>query len=172
MLQSLDVISVNLWDILISLANLVILFWLVKKFLYKPVKNVLAKRQSEIDEKFESAKIAEDEAVKNKEFWETKMQDAEEKADEILSETTETAKLRGEKIISDAKMRAESIIRLAQTEADLEYKKAADGIKREIAEVSGAIAEKILEREIDEKNHRDLIDSFIEKIGDGDGGNQ
>ena len=50
MIQSLDVISVNLWDILISLANLLILFILVKKFLFKPVKKVLEKRQSEIDE--------------------------------------------------------------------------------------------------------------------------
>ena len=69
-------------------------------------------------------------------------------------------------------MQAESIIRNAQTEAELEYKKAADGIKREIVSVSEAIAEKMLEREIDTENHRDLIDSFIEKIGDENGGNQ
>jgi len=48
-MQTLEVISVNLWQILISLLNLLILFLLFKKFLFKPVNNMLAKRQSEID---------------------------------------------------------------------------------------------------------------------------
>ena len=49
MLQPLDVISVNLWHILISLLNLVILFLVVKKFLFKPVKELFARRQAELD---------------------------------------------------------------------------------------------------------------------------
>ena len=57
-MQTLEIISVNLWQILISLANLTILFLLVKKFLYKPVKKVLAQRQSEIDSHYDAAKQA------------------------------------------------------------------------------------------------------------------
>ena len=56
---------------------------------------------------------------------------------------------------------------MAENEAALERKKAIDGIKREIVDVSGAIAEKMLEREINSDDHRALIDSFIENIGDG-----
>ena len=48
-MQSLEVISFNLWQMLISLANLVILFWILKRFLFKPVKKVLAQRQAELD---------------------------------------------------------------------------------------------------------------------------
>ena len=47
-----------------------------------------------------------------------------------------------------------------------ERQKAAAGIKQEIVEVSGALAEKLLEREINQQDHRALIDSFIEEIGD------
>ena len=47
-MQSLDVISVNIWQILASLANLVLLFLMVKKFLYKPVKKMLEQRQNAI----------------------------------------------------------------------------------------------------------------------------
>ena len=54
----------------------------------------------------------------------------------------------------------------AETQAQLEMKKAEDGIKREIVEVSTALANKLLEREINADDHRNLIDSFIEKIGD------
>lgn len=172
MVQSLDVISVNLWQILISLANLTILFLFVKKFLFKPVKNILEKRDSEIETQYNNAEEKEREASLNKENWDKKMQTAEEEANSILADATENAKFRGEKIVSEAKMRADGIIRQAETEAELEHKKAIEGIKREIVEVSGALAEKMLEREIDENDHRNLIDSFIEKIGENNDGNQ
>ena len=61
-MQSLDVISVNLWQILISLANLLILFLIIKKFLYAPVKNILAKRESEIENRYSEAGKAIEEA--------------------------------------------------------------------------------------------------------------
>ena len=76
------------------------------------------------------------------------------------------------KIVEEAKVRADSILRQAETEAALEYKKAYDQIKHEIVEVSGTLTEKILGREIDTKDHHDLIDSFIEKIGDDNDSNQ
>jgi enoyl-CoA hydratase/carnithine racemase len=69
-------------------------------------------------------------------------------------------------LISEAKEKAESIIRMAENEAELEREKATDGIKKEIASVSSELAKKMLEREINNDDHRDLIDSFIEKIGD------
>ncbi len=167
MVQTLDVISVNLWQILISLANLVLLFWIIKKFLFKPVKNVLAKRQNEIETQYESAERAEKQAYELKESWEKKLSSAESEANTIIKNAADNAKYRGDKLIFEAKEKAESIIRTAQSEAELELKKATDGIKREIVDVSGTLAEKMLEREINTEDHRALIDSFIEKIGDG-----
>lgn len=165
-MQTLDVISVNIWQILISLINLVLLFLLVKKFLFGPVKKIMEKRDNEINERYISAKEAEDTALESKKEWEEKLSGASKDADNILKNATEQAKYRGDVLISEAKEKAESIIRMAQNEAELERKKATDGIKREIVEVSGKLAEKMLEREINNDDHRDLIDSFIEEIGD------
>lgn len=165
-MQTLDVISVNIWQILISLVNLFLLFIIIKKFLYKPVKKVMAQRQSQIDEQYSAAAKAEAEANESRKRYEQQLSGANDKADEILKSATENARYREEKIIADAKLRADSIIRAAETEADLERKKAADGIKREIVEVSGALTEKMLEREINTDDHRALIDSFIEEIGE------
>lgn len=165
-MQSLDVISVNIWQILISLINLLILFLLVKKFLFKPVKRVLKKREEEIDEQYESAKEAEEKANENRKEWEEMMATADTKADAILENATEQAKYRSETLVSEAREKAESIIRIAQNEAELERKKAVEGIKREIVEVSSVLTEKMLEREIKTEDHKALIDSFIEKIGD------
>ena len=167
-MQNLDVISVNLWQILISLINLVLLFLIIKRFLFKPVKNILAKRQSEIDERYAEAELAENEADSSRREWQKKLSGAEAEADDIIRKATDNAKYRGEKLVAEAEEKAESIMRIAKAEAELEMKKAAEGIKREIVEVSCALTEKMLEREINNEDHRALIDSFIEKVGELD----
>ena len=166
-MQTLDVISVNLWQILISLINLIVLFLIVKKFLFKPVKKVLAERQAEIDGRYNSAAEAQSKADESRLTWENKLAGANAEADAIINKATEQAKFRSEAIVADAEAKADGIIRMAETEAELERRKAVDSIKREIVDVSGAIAEKMLEREINTDDHRALIDSFIENIGDG-----
>lgn len=172
MVQSLDVISVNLWSIVISLLNLLILFYIVKKFLFKPVKKVLEKRNGEIEAQYEKASEAEEKANESKAKWEETLSGAKEKADSILTDATENAKRRSEKIVEEAKDKADSIIRQAETEAELSYKKAQEQIKKEIVSVSETLTEKMLGREINVEDHKNLIDSFIEEIGDGDDGDQ
>ena len=168
-MQSAEVISVNLWEILISLANLLLIFILFKKFLYKPVRNVLDKRKGAIDEQYTAAEEAKQSALSDKQAYEMKLKSVESEADEMIKSAAATADRRGTKIINDAKEKADGIIRQAHSEVELEKKKAADEIKREIADVSTLLTEKMLEREINEKDHRDFIDSFIEGIGDSDG---
>ena len=165
-MQSLDVISVNIWQILISLINLLIMFLIIKKFLFKPVNNMLAKRQAELDSKYEAADSAMSNAEKNENLWNEKIKTAKDEADAIISSAADTAKWREEKIISDAKDKADSIIKRAEAEAELELKKAEAEIKNEIVGVSSALTEKLLSREINMDDHKNIVDSFIEKIGD------
>lgn len=165
-MQSLDVISVNIWQILISLINLLIMFLIIKKFLFKPVNNMLAKRQAELDSKYEAANSAMSNAEKNENLWNEKIKTAKDEADAIISSAADTAKWREEKIISDAKDKADSIIKRAEAEAELELKKAEAEIKNEIVGVSSALTEKLLSREINMDDHKNIVDSFIEKIGD------
>ena len=165
-MQTLEVISVNLWQILISLLNLLILFLLFKKFLFKPVNNMLAKRQSEIDARYDEADEAKRMAEEDKSLWNEKIGTIKTETDEMIKKAQESAKRQGETIVSKAKEQADGIIRQAETQAQLEIQKAEESIKKEIVEVSTALANKLLEREINAEDHRDLIDSFIEKIGD------
>ena len=167
-MQSLDVISVNIWNILISLANLLILFLIVKKFLFKPVRNLVANRQATIDRQYADAEEAKRAAEEDKTAWEQKLQSARAEADAILEDAADTAKHRADQIVSDAKAKADGIVERAQTEAELEKKKAAEEIKKEIVDVSSAIAQKMLEREINANDHRTMIDSFIADLGEGD----
>ncbi len=165
-MQSLDIISVNLWQILISLVNLLLIFLIVKRFLFGPVKKLMAARQSEIDHRYAAAEEAQNKAMTNKEAWEQKLFTAEEEANAIISDATDTAKRRADQIVSDAKQKADGIVSRAEEEAILERKRATEDMKREIVGVSAAIAEKMLEREVKEEDHRAMIHSFIEQIGE------
>ena len=168
-MQSLEIISVNLWNILISLANLLILYVVIKKFLYAPVKRVLAERQSQIDESYAKASQAEQAALESKAEWECKMLTARSEADEIIQTAKTNASKRAEKIVTEASERAEEIVRQAELDASLELERAQQDIKYQIVNVSAALAEKMLAREINTSDHRELIDSVIDNIGENDG---
>lgn len=170
-MQSLEVISVNIWQILISLCNLLLLFLILKRFLYKPVKRVLAERKAALDQQYAAAEEAQSSAEASKQAWDEKMKTAQAEADHLLKKATATADRRGEQIVSDAKEKADGIVRQAEAHAALEHKKAEAEIKKEIVDVSAVLTEKMLGREIKTEDHRAIIDSFIEGIGEDDDGN-
>ena len=171
-MQTLDVISVNLWQIIISLLNLVILFIIVKQFLYKPVKKMLAQRQSTIDGRYREADDAKSEALSAKEAYNAKLEAAESEAETIVKSAVETARARENEIIAQAKMDAKGIIEEAQKDAELELRKAEATVRDEIADVSALLTEKLLEREINKDDHRAMIDKLIEEIGEENDGDK
>lgn len=168
-MQTLDVISVNIWHILISLCNLAILFFVLKKFLYKPVRKMLSQRQKTIDDKYAEADKALSDALGAKEKYEKQLEKADSDAQNIIKKAADTADERSKEIISSAKNEASLISQRAHNDAELEKRKAKEEIKDEIISVSTLLAEKLLEREISEDDHREMIDSFIENIGDDNG---
>ena len=72
----------------------------------------------------------------------------------------------------EARAEADTIIRQAKAEAELEKKKAESEIKEHIVDVSLVLAGKLVEREINEKDHHSIIDSFIDEFGEGDEPNE
>ena len=164
-MQSLEIISINIWHIVISLCNLLILFLMLKKFLYKPVKKVLADRQAAIDSRYLDADKAKSEALRSKTEWENRMAAADEEAAGIVSSAVESANRQSSAILGETREKADRMMSRARAEADAERRKAEDDIRIRIA-VSAAIAGKLLEREISSADHSDLIDSFISEIGD------
>lgn len=171
-MPTLDIISVNLWHIVISLLNLALIFWIVKRFLFRPVKKLMDDRQAAIEHQYAAAEEAQRIADESRDAWEARLATADAEAEARIEEATEVAKRRAEQIVKDADARAGGIVRRAEEQAVLERKRATEDMRREIVEVSTALAEKMLEREINEDDHRALIGGFIDKIGDGDDGHQ
>lgn len=162
----MSIISVNIWQILISLANLVILFLILKKFLYKPVQKMLDERRAQIDSDYADAETARTSAESKDAELTERLANAKAEAEGIVKEAADIAKARGDKIVEDARATADGIIRQAEEDAELERKRVGETIKEQIVDVSTALAEKMLEREVNADDHKALIDDFIDKIGE------
>lgn len=171
-MQSLEVISINIWQILISLANLCILYALFKKFLYKPVKATMTARQEAINAQYRAAEEAEKSANADKTLYAEKLAGAQAEAEDVIHQATVTAGRHGDRIVADARDKADAIVRQAQNEAEMEKRKAQATIRREITDVSAALTEKLIGRELKEADHRELIDSFLQEIGDDHDANE
>lgn len=176
-MQPLDVISVNIWQIIISLCNLLILFLILKKFLYKPVRKMIGDRQAAVDDIYRRADEALASAEQDRAEYEQKLSTADKEADELIRVAQQNARQRSTSILAEAEDRASSMIKRAENEIELERGKATAGMKKEIAELAVQLAEKLLEREINEQDHANMINSFINNIGsegngDSDVGNR
>ena len=78
MVQSLDIISVNIWQILISLINLLIIYRILKKFLFKPVQKVMNERQAQVDRIYGDANQSRAQAEQMKQEYEQRLASARE----------------------------------------------------------------------------------------------
>ena len=160
----LDVISVNFWQMLISLANLLILFLILKHFLFRPVQRILAKRDEELKGLYTDAEKAKDEAERARDEYGARLAEADAEAEELLRRAEAKASERSEEIVTEARGEAEVLLRRAEREIAQEKKKALGEIKSEISELSLAIAEQIVEREIRAEDHAELVERFIGEL--------
>lgn len=171
-MQNLDVISINIWQILISLCNLVILFLILKRFLYKPVTRVLEQRRAALDAQYDEADKAKQEADAAKTAWEDKLSGAQAEADALLQTAAADADRRRGEIVRAAQEKADGIVRDARTDAELEYRRAQAALKQEIAAASVEWTETLLQRESTEEEQRALIASVLDEMGDAHDGDR
>jgi len=167
--QTLDVISVNVWSILVSLLNLLIIFLLVKKFLFKPIDKIIKERKNQVDSIYDEAHKAQTEAEANLREYTQMLENAEGEAEKVVKAAVEKGNKLSDDIVSDAHAQADSILEKAKRDIALERKKTVNELKDSISDISFDIAEKLIEREITDKDQSDLIDKFIQELGDDNG---
>lgn len=162
--EYLELISLNIWHIVAALLNLLILTWIVKKFLFERVQAVLAQRQAEVDTLYSDAETAKSAAEADRARYEEKLGGAQAEADELLRTAAVRADRMSDQILAQASEKAAAKLRQADADIAQEKKKAVNEIKNEISDISVEIAEQVVCREINEDDHRKLIDSFIENL--------
>lgn len=164
--QSLDIISVNIWQILISLANLLILFLILKRFLFKPVQNVFRTRREQLDGLYAEANQSRAAAQGMKQEYEEKLAAARDEADGLVRAAVQTAQRKGDAIVAEASSQASHIKQKAEEDIALEKKQMLSDVRGEISQLAVDIASKVVEREVKKTDHDQFVDEFIQNVGE------
>ena len=153
-MQVQELVGIVPWTFIAQICNLFIQMYLIKRFLFKPINEMLEKRRAAADAEITDAEAAKKEANAIKEEYEQNMQEAKAKANEILESARKTSE------------QAAALKNKAEKEIAQEKKKAVNEVKGEIGGIAMDIAGKVIEREINEKDHEKLIDEFISNVGE------
>ncbi|HJI07884.1 MAG TPA: F0F1 ATP synthase subunit B [Faecalibacterium prausnitzii] len=159
-------ITLDGWTFLAQICNLMIQLVIFKKFLLKPIKQVIADRKAKADSEIADAQKLRTEAEAMKAEYEQNLQHARTEANQIVAAAQKTATARSEEIVGEARAQAAALKQKAEADIAQERKKAVNEVKDEIGGIAMEIASKVVEREISEKDHKDLIDEFIKNVGE------
>jgi F-type H+-transporting ATPase subunit b len=142
------------------------LFLIASHLLFNPVRNMLQNRQDRIKNELDTAASDMENARTLKAEYEAKLKDIDKEAETILAEARKKALANESRIVSEAKEEAARIIDRANTEAELEKKKAADDVKREMVVLASMLAGKVVNANIDTTVQDSLIEETLKEMGE------
>ena len=159
-------ITLDGWTFVAQICNLMIQLVIFKKLLLNPVKKVIAERKAKADSQIADAQKLRTEAEAMKAEYEQNLQNARTEANQIVAAAQKTATARSEELLGEARAQAAALKQKAEADIAQERKKAVNEVKDEIGGMAMEIASKVVEREIREADHKDLIDDFIKNVGE------
>ena len=162
-----EFLNINFFTALFTLANTLVLFFVLKKFLWKPVMKMISDRQKEIDDLYADAGKDRQEAQQLRSRYEEEIANAQQTGDQIVKEAVARGQRREEEILRQANEEADAIRRKAQEDIERDKKKAVDDAKGEIAGLALDIAGKVVGQSMNDDAHAELVDQFIDQLGEG-----
>ncbi|MFZ7134444.1 MAG: F0F1 ATP synthase subunit B [Eubacteriales bacterium] len=154
------------WTFVFQIVNTLILYLVLKKFLFVPVTEFIQGRQDEIQSSYDDAEKTNEEAENLKSEYENKLDKVEEEKQEILIAAKKKADEQGSEIIKESKEQAAKLKEKAEQEIEIEKKKAINDVKDDISSMVIMAASKVLENEVDESRNKKLVDDFIKEVGE------
>jgi len=161
-----ELLGVNFFNALFTLANTLAIFFVARKFLYKPVMRMIQDRQKEIDDLYDAADHAKSSAAALESEYQLKLSAAAETSERMVKEAVTRGQHREEEIIRQANLEADAIRSKAAADIAQEKKKAINDAKDEISEMVMAIAGKVVGRALSDADQVSLVDHFIDELGE------
>lgn len=148
-----------------TLVNLLVLYWILKKLLFKPVTKFIDNRNKKIQDAIDIANSTKEEIEKLKMQYEEKMRSAGEEGKKIVAEQRAMAVSEYSATIATAKNEARNIIEEARREITVEKEKALLELKKEVGSLVISASEKVIKKNMDTDANRKLVSEFIEDSG-------
>ena len=155
----------DIWTILFSVINILVLFLFLKKFLFGRVNAMLEKRAAMVQEDLDKAKQSAAEADALKQTYESTLQGAKDEARQIVSDARQRAQTRSGEITAAAQQEADNLLKEAQKQIVRERQQTLDGVQSEIADLALTAAERLMETKMDDEQNRALVDAFLAEEG-------
>jgi F-type H+-transporting ATPase subunit b len=163
----LENLGINGPLLLLQIVHFIIVLFLLNRLLYKPILGVFERRKQRIADGLAEAEKVRVEASAERERLEaqlaTERRESQSRLQQAVSASEEAAKRR----LDEANAEAADLLTKARAEAEQTRANALSGLQSEIADLALAAASKVLGSAIDEKQHRGLVDGFLQKeLGD------
>lgn len=158
--------STTLGNIIIVTGSVVLLLVLIKVFAWEQITSIFAEREEKIAKDIDGAEQARANAEKLEELREKELAGAKEEAQNILENAKETGRDQEAKILAAAKEEAGRLKDKAQQDIEQNKQEALTSVKGEVADLTVLLAEKIMSQNLDASSQSQLIDSYLDKLGD------
>lgn len=158
-------LELNPIEIGMHVLNVIILYFVLRFLLYKPVLKFIKKREHTFADKEDALDSRDKELVQQKEEYELMMAEANNEAATIITKSNEMARDHAREILDNAKEHARDLVLRSKREIEGEKVQARLDMKSEIADMAIQIAGKVLEREVSLDDNRRIIDEFFERVG-------
>ena len=152
-------ISINFFNILATVINILVLFLLMQKFLVKPLMNVIEKRENMINSQFKEA-----EAKSLKAKYENSLKNAHDESISILNKAKINARAEYDRIVGEADGEAQKIVSKARTDMEQEREQALKEVKTEIGDLIALAVDKVAGTKASAESDKELIDQFLSDV--------
>jgi F-type H+-transporting ATPase subunit b len=164
-IRMLDLSHENITTAIATVINLLILYFILRKVLFKRVTQFMENRTNSIKEAMDNAEKSNAEAASLKLQYEEQLRSAKEEADRILNDARIRAGKEYEALIGNAKKDAESILVKAREEIEREREQMIKDIRGQVAGLAIIVASKVMEANMDNEKNKALAEKFINEAG-------
>jgi F-type H+-transporting ATPase subunit b len=147
-----------------TLVSFVVLLVLLSKFAFKPIAQALDRRGETIKKSIEEAEKQRAEAKKMMEDYQKQVAEARSEANKIIEEARGLGETVRKEVVEKANVEASAAVQRAQEEIQRQKEKGIQEMKDTVATLSVQIASRVIEKEVNEATHRQLVDSFIKDL--------
>ena len=148
--------------VIFTFINIIVLYFILKKILFKPITNFMDNRSKKIQDALNMAEEAKQKVEELKIEYDTKLKEAKQEGQEIVEDYKKMADKAYETIIANARKEADMIIQNTKKELEIEKQQIISKVKDEMTDLVFAATEKVLQQNIDNKTNRKLISNFID----------
>lgn len=156
-------LGLGLWEILFHTVNLLILIIALRFLLYKPVKRMIENHKAKLNDVFEENKKLNAEASAMKEKYDVMLEEAKQEVVRVSEQAAKNAQQKSDETIEEAKRQAKNILENAKKEAVSEKERLKSDFRETVSRLAVDIAEKVLQREISEKDNKKIIDDCLKQ---------